>query len=33
LEVVVNVPAGLVMDFFDKLNSATHGSATSEEIK
>lgn len=33
LKVVVNVPAGLVMDFFDKLNSVTHGSATSEEIK
>jgi|SRR3989338_5993306 len=33
LQVMVNVPAGLVMDFFDKLNSVTHGSALSEEIK
>lgn len=33
LEVVVNVPAGMIMDFYDKLNSVTHGSATTEEIK
>jgi ribosome maturation protein SDO1 len=33
LEVVVNVPAGLIMDFYDKLNGATHGSAVTEEIK
>lgn len=33
LEVVVNVPAGLIMDFYDKLNSVTHGSALTEEIK
>jgi ribosome maturation protein SDO1 len=33
LEVVVNVPAGLIMDFYDKLNSVTHGSAITEEIK
>ena len=33
LEVIVNVPAGLVMDFYDKLNSVTHGSALTEEIK
>src|SRR3989344_466653 len=33
LEVVVEVPAGLVMDFFDKLNSVTHGSAATQEIK
>lgn len=32
LEVVVNVPAGIIMDFYDKLNSATHGSAVTEEI-
>lgn len=32
LEVVVNVPAGIVMDFYDKLNSATHGSSVTEEI-
>jgi len=33
LEVVVAIPAGMVMDFYDKLNSATHGAAVTEEIK
>lgn len=33
VEVVVNIPAGIVMDFYDKLNSVTHGSAITEEIK
>ncbi len=33
LEVVVSVPAGMIMDFFDRLNSATHGAAVTEEIK
>ena len=33
LEVVVKVPAGMIMDFYDKLNSITHGSALSEELK
>lgn len=33
LEVVVNVPSGLLMDFYDKLNGITHGSAVTEEIK
>ncbi len=33
LEMIVNVPAGIIMDFYDKLNSATHGSAVAEEIK
>ncbi len=33
LEVVVSVPSGLLMDFFDRLNSITHGAATTEEIK
>jgi ribosome maturation protein SDO1 len=33
LEVFVNIPAGIIMDFYDKLNSATHGSAVTEEIK
>lgn len=32
LEVVVNIPAGMIMDFYDKLNSVTHGSALTEEI-
>jgi len=33
LEVVVEVPAGIIIDFYDKLNSVTHGSALTEEIK
>ncbi len=33
LEVIVNVPAGIIMDFYDKLNSVTHGSAVTEEMK
>jgi ribosome maturation protein SDO1 len=33
LEITVNVPAGIIMDFYDKLNSITHGSALTEEIK
>ncbi len=32
LEVIVSIPAGIVMDFYDKLNSATHGSAVTQEI-
>ena len=33
LEVIVNVPSGIIIDFYDKLNSITHGSALTEEIK
>tara|TARA_Y100000034_G_scaffold130603_1_gene189430 strand:+ start:1201 stop:1875 length:675 start_codon:yes stop_codon:yes gene_type:complete len=33
LEVIVSVPAGIIMDFYDKLNGVTHGSAITEEIK
>ena len=33
LEVVVSVPAGIIIDFYDKLNSVTHGSALTEEIR
>ncbi|MCK4650202.1 ribosome assembly factor SBDS [Candidatus Pacearchaeota archaeon] len=33
LEVVVEVPSGLVMDFYDRVNGATSGSVMSEEIK
>jgi len=32
LEVVVNIPIGMQMEFYDKLNSMTHGSVVSEEI-
>lgn len=30
---IVNLPAGLQMEFYDKLNAITHGSALVEEIK
>jgi len=33
LEVIVNIPAGIIMDFYDKLNSMTHGSAVTEEVR
>ncbi len=33
LEVTVNVPVGAIMEFYDKLNSVTHGSAQTEEVK
>lgn len=33
LEATMSIPAGLLMDFYDKLNSVTHGSAVTEEIK
>ena len=33
LKVILNLPVGMQMDFYDKLNSVTHGSAVTEEIK
>lgn len=33
LEIIVKVPSGMIMDFYDKLNSITHGSALTEELK
>ncbi|MFA5953586.1 MAG: ribosome assembly factor SBDS [Candidatus Pacearchaeota archaeon] len=33
LETIVEIPAGMILDFYDKLNSITHGSALTEEIK
>lgn len=33
LEIIVSVPAGMIMDFYDKLNGVTHGSALTEELK
>ena len=32
LQIIVNVPTGFQMEFYDKLNAATHGSAVSEEV-
>lgn len=33
LEVVLNLPIGLQLDFYDKLNAVTHGSAITQEVK
>ena len=33
LEVVLNIPQGHLMDFYEKLNSMTKGSAIAEELK
>lgn len=33
LAVIVNLPSGMQMEFYDKLNAITHGSAIVEEIK
>ena len=33
LTAVLNIPAGLVMDFYDKLNGVTHGAGLSEEME
>lgn len=33
LRVVINIPVGLQSEFYDKLNSITHGAALSEELK
>lgn len=33
LEIVVEMPAALIFDFYDKINSATQGSVMSEEIR
>jgi ribosome maturation protein SDO1 len=32
LQVIMSIPSGLIMDFYDKLNSRTHGAIQSEEI-
>ena len=33
LEAVLNIPVGVQMDFYDKLNDVTHGSAVTSEMK
>jgi len=33
LEVILSLPVGLQMEFYDKLNSLTHGSAITEEVQ
>ena len=32
LQVIINIPAGLQLDFYDKLNGITHGAVRSEEV-
>ena len=32
LEIVVSIPAGITLEFYDKLNSLTHGSALTQEL-
>ena len=32
LQVILNIPPGILIDFYEKLNSITHGAAQSEEI-
>lgn len=33
LEVILNIPSGLQVDFYEKLNGLTHGAIVSEELK
>ena len=33
LQAILNIPAGMQLDFYDKLNGITHGAVQSEEIK
>jgi len=33
LEIVLNIPVGLQLEFYDKLNNVTHGSVITEEIR
>jgi ribosome maturation protein SDO1 len=33
LQITLNIPIGIQMEFYDKLNGITHGSAITEEIK
>ncbi|MDP3881684.1 MAG: ribosome assembly factor SBDS [Nanoarchaeota archaeon] len=32
LQAIINIPAGMQLDFYDKLNNITHGAVQSEEI-
>ncbi|MAG24007.1 ribosome assembly factor SBDS [Candidatus Pacearchaeota archaeon] len=33
LQVIINIPAGMQIDFYDKLNNITHGAVQSEELQ
>ncbi|MBS3081582.1 hypothetical protein J4416_01425 [Candidatus Pacearchaeota archaeon] len=32
LQAIMNIPSGLQIDFYDKLNSVTHGAIVSEDM-
>ena len=32
LEIILNIPSGMLLDFYDKINSVTHGSVQSQEL-
>ena len=32
LQAIMNVPAGMQIDFYEKLNNITHGAVVSEEL-
>jgi ribosome maturation protein Sdo1 len=33
LQAIINLPSGMQLDFYDKLNHITHGAVQSEEMK
>ncbi len=33
LKVILEIPSGVILDFYDRINSITHGSVQSEEVK
>ena len=33
LEIIARIPSGILLDFYERLNSFTHGSAITEELK
>jgi ribosome maturation protein Sdo1 len=33
LQAVLNIPSGMQIDFYDKINHITHGAVHSEELK
>lgn len=33
LQVIINIPSGMQVDFYEKLNNVTHGAVVSEEMK
>ena len=33
LQAIIEMPTAMIFDFYDRINSATHGSVMSEELK